>query len=224
MSLGTMSVLWAVRSILSLESSFSRLTHSSALSTICRLSVGSLTLLFLGYLSAQRLRLLPALCLPFSTLDKSLPLERLWDISPVLFLESECSLFKHPIFNTYIKHPLVSWVILTVDRVEFYFWISFPCTVHRFCVSPMCTWYPYPETEALLGYLTLWVFLSSRMSGQLRRCTPECPKEVSRQDCYWATSSGYKIKEQEHQKDNCSVPRPHEHNHRSSVTHDNSPG
>lgn len=46
----------------------------------------------------------------------------------------------------------------------------------------MYTWYPYPEAEALLGYLTLWIFLSTRVSGQLRNCTPECPKEASWQD------------------------------------------
>lgn len=78
---------------------------------------------------------------------------------------------KHPIFNSYIKHPFILRIILTVDSLEIYFWISFLCTIHCFCVSPISAWNPHSGAEALLGYLTLWLFLNSRMSGELRSCT-----------------------------------------------------
>lgn len=102
MSLGTTSVLWALshssncKSILTLESSNSRPTRSSA-SVNLQSKLVFMALLSFWDTYQLRGRGSHLLCLPFSTFAKSLIFAEVIGHSPVLILETECSLFKHPI-------------------------------------------------------------------------------------------------------------------------------
>lgn len=88
---------------------------------------------------------------------------------------------KHPIFNSYIKHPFILRIILTVDSLEIYFWISFLCTIHCFCVSPISAWNPHSGAEVLRLSDTL-AFPQFKNEWRTQELYTECEKVTSERD------------------------------------------